>query len=57
MSIPIGNAIFVINLNMKIIQKNLGIKSNLEFLKVEKSKFPAINLKPILNKYFNTNYP
>ena len=52
MSIPIGNAIFGNKFKYENnSKKNLETKSNLEFLKVEKSKFPAINLKPILNKY------
>ena len=52
MSIPIGNAIFGNKFEYENNSKiNLGIKSSLEFFKVDKSKFPAINLKPILNKY------
>ena len=52
MSIPIGNAIFGNKFEYENNSKiNLGIKSSLEFFKVDKSKFPAINLKPILIKY------
>ena len=55
MSIPIGNALFNNNFNVN----NLGLKNysknkfdyNLNFSKVNIKKFPAIKLKPILNKY------
>ncbi len=57
MSIPIGNALFENNFEVKKI-KNIVLKSkknylveNLNFLKVNSKKFPAIKLKPILDKY------
>ncbi len=57
MSIPIGNALFnnnfeiknIFNTNNKLIKNNLA--TNLNFFKVDKKKFPAIKLKPILDKY------
>ncbi len=57
MSIPIGNALFEknfeikknIRINHKFIKNDL-IK-DLNFSKVDHKKFPAIKLKPILNKY------
>ncbi len=57
MSIPIGNALFendfeikkFSSLNSKFKKNNL-IK-NLNFFKVDQKKFPAIKLKPILDKY------
>ena len=57
MSIPIGNALFEKNFEIK---KNISMKNrfketylvkDLNFSKVERKKFPAIKLKPILNKY------
>ena len=57
MSIPIGNALFEKNFDAK---KRLNTKykfnqnhliQNLNFLNVDKNKFPAIRLKPILDKY------
>ena len=59
MSIPIGNALFEKNFNVKNFSKiNLKLKKSdfakhLDFLKVDKKKFPAIKLKPILNKYIS----
>ncbi len=59
MSIPIGNALFEKKFNLKNFSKiNLKLKKsdfakNLDFLKVDKKKFPAIKLKPILNKYIS----
>ncbi len=57
MSIPIGNALFEKNFeiknhfNTKIkVKKNYLIK-DLNFFNVDKKKFPAIKLKPILDKY------
>ena len=59
MSIPIGNALFEKNFEIK---KNISMKyglketyliKNLNFSKVEHKKFPAIKLKPILNKYIS----
>jgi len=57
MSIPIGNEIFENKFEFKKI-KNIKNKfkkneysNNLNFFKVNKIKFPAIKLKPILNKY------
>ena len=57
MSIPIGNALFgnnfevkkLTNFNFKLKKNELS--QNLNFLKVDKKKFPAFKLKPILNKY------
>ena len=57
MTIPICNAISdqgldIKNyLNAKTKKNNLIIKEKLEFFKVDKNKFPAIKLKPILNKF------
>ena len=57
MSIPIGNALFedkfkyAYNSKLNYKLKKNDLTENLEFLKVKKSKFPAIKLKPILNKY------
>ena len=57
MSIPIGNALFDKNFELKNFQKaNLNLKKNnftdsLNFFKVNAKKFPSIKLKPILNKY------
>ena len=57
MSIPIGNALFEKNFDIK---KNLNVKykfnknyfiKDLNFSKVDHKKFPAIKLKPILDKY------
>ena len=57
MSIPIGNALFEKNFELK---KNISVKykfeenyliKDLNFLKVDRKKFPAIKLKPILDKY------
>ena len=59
MSIPIGNALFEKNFNVKNFSKiNFKLNKddfakNLDFLKVDKKKFPAIKLKPILNKYIS----
>ena len=57
MSIPIGNALFEKNFDIKKnISKKYKLNENyfikdLNFLKVDRKKFPAIKLKPILNKY------
>ncbi len=55
MSIPIGNALFgsSFELNKFISNKSLNNKvdQSLFFTKVNAKKFPAIKLKPILNKY------
>ncbi len=55
MIVPITNAIFD---SKVLIKKYLGPKNhniqNLEFLKVDKKKFPAINLIPKLNNYIST---
>ena len=57
MSIPIGNALFQKNFvvkNFKYTKNNLNQKKVvdvLNFSNVDKKKFPAIKLKPILNKY------
>ena len=52
MSIPIGNALFGNSFDYKVkAKKNYKYESDLEFLDVKKSRFPAIKLKPILNKY------
>ncbi len=57
MSIPIGNALFEKNFEIKK-NKNLNYRFNrnylikdLNFSKVDHKKFPAIKLKPILDKY------
>ncbi len=57
MSIPIGNALFennfeikkIGNINQKLKKNNLS--KDLNFIKVNHKKFPAIKIKPILNKY------
>ncbi len=60
MAVPIGNAIFGDNFEVKKIKKiNYRVKKNefinhLNFFKVDKKKFPAIKLKPILNKHAST---
>ena len=60
MAVPIGNAIFGDNFEIKKIKKiNYKVKKNesinhLNFFKVDKKKFPAIKLKPILNKHAST---
>ena len=57
MTIPICNAIsgqgldIKDYLNSKTKKNNFIIKQKLEFFKVDKNKFPAIKLKPILNKF------
>ena len=56
MSIPIGNALFENNFDLKNFKKNIKLKKNdlapkLNFFKVDHKKFPAIKIKPILNKY------
>ena len=57
MSIPIGNALFERNFKIKKnINKKYRFKENhlikdLNFLNVDRKKFPAIKLKPILDKY------
>ncbi len=57
MSIPIGNALFEKNfdakkrLNTKYKLNQNHLIQNLNFLNVDKKKFPAIRLKPILDKY------
>ncbi len=57
MSIPIGNEIFENKFELKKIKnienrfKKNEYSNNLNFFKVNKIKFPAIKLKPILNKY------
>ncbi len=57
MSIPIGNAIFEKEFNYYNLGKssnksqNLKLEKTLNFSKVNKKKFPAIKLKPILDKY------
>ena len=57
MLIPIGNSLFENNFDLKNLkygkfklEKN-HLSESLNFLKVDKKKFPAIKLKPILNKY------
>ena len=62
MSIPIGNALFEKNFELKKFkiknktQKNNKFLVNLKFLDVDHKKFPAIKLKPILNKYSSHHY-
>ena len=57
MSIPIGNELFENEFEIKKIKnfknkfKKNGHFENLNFYPVNKKKFPAIKLKPILNKY------
>ena len=57
MSIPIGNALFDEKFQLKNFKKvnSKSKKDNfadsLNFFKVNSKKFPAIKLKPILNKY------
>ena len=55
MKIPIANAIFDFNININdFIKKKSSNVENIEFFKVNKSKFPAITLTPKLNKYIST---
>ncbi len=51
MKIPIGNAIFGKNFSDVDLKSKISKIENLEFLEVDKKKFPAIRLKPILDKY------
>ena len=57
MSIPLGNAIFENNFEINTLGnsnyklKNDNLSKNLNFFKANHKKFPAIKLKPILNKY------
>ncbi len=57
MIIPIGNALFGDNFELKRINnssykpKEKSLIDDLNFLKVNHKTFPAIKLKPILNKY------
>ena len=56
MTIPIANAIFNSSINIKNFlktKKNEDVKK-LEFFKVDKSRFPAINIVPKLNKFKST---
>ncbi len=59
MSIPIGNALFEKNfeikkhLNTKHKTKKNYLINDLNFLNVDQKKFPAIKLKPILDKYYS----
>ena len=54
MTIPIGNAMFDYKFNSRENDKNKKaneLHGKLNFIKPDKKKFPAIKLKPILNKY------
>ncbi len=54
MTIPIANTLVGDNFEiskLKIIKKRKSLSSQLNFLEVDNKKFPAIKLKPILNKY------
>tara|TARA_B100001057_G_scaffold309677_1_gene309709 strand:+ start:1904 stop:3085 length:1182 start_codon:yes stop_codon:yes gene_type:complete len=57
MSIPIGNALFGSNFDIQKLPnadyklKKDNLAKELNFYKVDQKKFPAIKLKPILNKY------
>ncbi len=53
MSIPIGNALFEKDFQIKKTTqlKKKYLAKDLNFLQVDYKKFPAIKLKPILNKY------
>ena len=57
MAIPIGNALYEDKFQIKNLQKvtqkikKNSIANNLNFYKVDPKKFPAIKLKPILDKY------
>ena len=54
MRIPIGNAMLEDKFKLKNLDKkinNMKFSSSLKFLEVDKIRFPAIKLKPILNKY------
>ncbi len=59
MSVPIGNALFEEKFEIKKFAKKNNklmkndISENLRFLKVDSKRFPAIKLKPILNKYYS----
>ena len=57
MIIPISNAIFNYNSNIDDYfkaEKQETIYRNIEFIKVDKSRFPSINLTPKLDKYIST---
>ncbi len=54
MRIPIGNAMLEDKFKLKNLDKkinNIKFSNSLKFLEVDKTRFPAIKLKPILNKY------
>ena len=55
MVIPIANAIFDNKLNIKYFNKIKKIKNDhiksFNFMKVNKNKFPIINIKKIINRY------
>ena len=55
MVIPIANAIFDNKLDIKSFYKSKKIKNDniksFNFMKVNKNKFPIINIKKIINKY------
>ena len=53
MTIPISNAMFDTNFNIKSFLQPLKKKSdisNLEFIEVDKNRYPSVNIIPILNK-------
>ena len=55
MTVPIANALFNYKIDIKkYYPKQTNIISNLEFLNVDKKRFPSINLIPILNNYKST---
>ena len=56
MAIPIGNVLFGKNFEIKKFKnikknKNSIFKNQLNFINVDKSKFPAFKLKPVLGNY------
>ena len=53
MTIPISNAIFDTNFNIKLFLQPLKKKrdiNNLEFIEVDKNRYPSVKIIPILNK-------
>ena len=53
MRIPIGNALYGKNFKDNDLKDSNSKIEKLEFLDVDKKKFPAIRLKPILDKYIS----
>ena len=55
MTVPIANALFDYKIDIKkYYSKKTNILSNLEFLNVDKKRFPSVSLIPKLNNYKST---